>query len=363
MACISVTFFTTLLASLFIDVVWHRNLIFTIIFFLFFGLIEIVYLSSFFMRILKGGWATLLLAVVFLPVMYVWHYGNRKRYLHDIHNKESMKWILTLGPSLGIVRIPGIGLIFTELVNGIPGTFAHFLTNLPAFYQIVVFVCAKTVPVPYVPHKEKYLIGRVGSKSHRMYRCIIRSGYKDVHNQDEDFENDLLTSLAEFIQLEAEGVDHPVEGRLAVVRTSDKFGKRLAMSDSISIAGSSSSSASPSLNISCSKSETLLRLRATYQDETPDINYKPPAHFKLLDTEVKNLEVKQELQEILEARCVGISYVIGHSRIKAKWNAPFLKKFIIDVAYSFLRKNSRAPAVVLNIPHICLIEVGMNYHI
>ncbi|KAL5814261.1 hypothetical protein ACOSQ4_024902 [Xanthoceras sorbifolium] len=364
-ACMALTFVTTWLTSLVIDIVWHQSFIFALLFALFFGSIEIIYLSSSCMKILRGGWVALMLSAVFLVVMFVWHYGNRKRYLYDLHNKVSMKWILTLGPGLGIVRIPGIGLFYTELVNGVPATFTHFLTNLPAFYQVVIFVCCKTVPVPYVPPKDRYLIGRIGPKSYRIYRCIVRSGYKDVHNHDDDFENDLITSLAEFIQLEAEGfgnVGGPVDGWLAVVRTSDKFGKRLVVSESNSVEGSSSSS--PPVNASSSKSATLQKLRSMYyEEESPGVNYRARAQFKLLDTKHKDTHVKEELLELVEARCAGISYVIGHSRIKAKWNAPFLKRFVINVAYSFLRKNSRAPAVVLNIPHICLIEVGMNYHV
>lgn len=272
-----------------------------------------------------------------------------------------MKWILTLGPGLGIVRVPGIGLIYTELASGVPATFTHFLTNLPAFYQVVVFVCVKTVPVPYVPPKERYLIGRIGPKSYRMYRCIVRNGYKDVHSNEDDLENDLVMSLAEFIQLEAEGFgiqDGSVDGWLAVVRTSDKFGKRLVMSVS-----DGSSSSSPSVTLNSSKSPALQKLQLMYEQESPEVNLRPRFHFKLTDARYKDSRIKDELLEIVEAKYAGVSYIIGHSHIKAKWNAPFLRRFLINVVYSFLRKNCRGPAVVLNIPHICLIEVGMNYHL
>jgi KUP system potassium uptake protein len=84
-----------------------------------------------------------------------------------------MKWLLTLGPSLGIVRVPGVGLIYTELVTGIPAIFSHFVTNLPAFHKVLVFVCIKSVSVPYIPQHERYLIGRVGPKEYRMYRSVF----------------------------------------------------------------------------------------------------------------------------------------------------------------------------------------------
>ncbi|XP_044477135.1 potassium transporter 3-like isoform X2 [Mangifera indica] len=363
LASIALTFIMTFLATLVINLVWHQSLIFALLFILFFGSIEIIYLSSACVQIPKGGWTSVMLTAVVLVIMFVWHYGRRRRYLYDQHNKVSMKWILNQGPGLGIVRAPGIGLIFTALANGVPATFTHFLTNLPAFYQVVVFICFKTVPVPYVPHKERYLIGRVGPKSHRIYRCIVRSGYKDVQD-NVDFENDLLMSIIEFIYLEAEGFENPdgfVDGWLAVVRTSEKFGKRLAMSEFDDMEESSSSSRPPFIG-SSSRSPALQKLKSLYEWESSP-NLRPPVQLKLLDTKFKHSQVKEELLELLEAKSAGISYIIGHSRIKAKFNASFLKRFVINVMYSFLRKNCRSSAVVLNIPRVCLIEVGMNYYL
>lgn len=365
LACISLTFVTTWLMPLVINFVWHQSLILSVLFVLFFGSIEIIFLSSSWFKIPKGGWVTFVLSAIFLIIMYVWHYGSRKKYLYDLHNKLSMRWILTLGPSLGIVRVPGIGLIYTELVSGVPATFSHFLTNLPAFYQVAVFICNKTVPVPYVPHKERYLIGRIGPKSYRMYRCIVRNGYKDASKDGDDFENDLVTSIVEFIQLESETAgtsDGSMDGRLAVVKTSEQFGKRLLRSKSVDIKESSSSSR-PSTNVSSGKSAALKRLQAEYEQELPQLSLRRQIQFQLLDTRYRDPLVKEELFELVEAKHAGVSYVIGHSHVKTKWTAPFLKRFVINVAYSFLRKNCRGPAVILNIPHICLIEVGLNYYL
>lgn len=365
-ACLIVTYVTTCLSSLAIDLVWHQSLAVALAFMIFYGSIEILFLSSYCMKIPKGGWVPLMLSAVFFLVMYVWHYGCRKKYLFDMHNKVSMKSILTLGPSLGIVRVPGMGLIYTGLATGVPATFTHFLTNLPAFYQVVVFVCVKTVPVPSVPHKERYLIGRIGPISYRMYRCIVRNGYKDFYSNENDFENDLVLSIAEFIQLEAErgseNLEGPVESRMAVVKTSEKFGTRLVMSESGNADEGSSFNFSGALTVSSSKSSTLKRLQNMYEQESPQLNNRRRIRFELLNTIYKDPRVKEELLELVEAKRAGAAYVISHSHVKAKWNSPFLKKFAINL-YTFLRRNCRAPSVALNIPHICLIKVGMNYHV
>ncbi|GLT34804.1 hypothetical protein SLA2020_092990 [Shorea laevis] len=364
LACMAEIFVTTCLISLVVHLVWHQNLMLSLLFLIFFGSVEIIFLSSSCMEIPYGGWIPVLLTTIFMAIMFVWHYGSRKKYSYDLHNKVPLRWILTLGPSLGIIRVPGIGLIYTELASGIPSTFTNFLTDLPAFYQVVVFVCVKTVPLPYVPLEERYLIGRIGPKSFRIYRCIVRNGYKDVQKSEDDFENDIVMSIAEFIQLEAEGsgnMEGSVDGRLAVVRTSEKFGKRLEISES-DRSGEGSSSLDPVM-LSGSKSATLLYLQSTYEQESPNVGLRRRFIFKLPDAKYRDPNVKEELMELVEAKHAGVAYVIGHSHVKAKWTAPYLKRFVIDVLYSFLRKNCRATAVVLNIPHICLIEVGMNYYL
>lgn len=361
----TLAFVTTWLMPLIINFVWNRNIVFSVLFILFFGTIELVFFASALAKIPKGGWITLLLSLFFTCITYVWHYGSRKKYLCDQHNKVPMKSILSLGPSLGIIKVPGMGLIYTELASGVPATFTHFLTNLPAFYQVVVFVCCKTVPIPYVPQKERYLIGRIGPKTYRMYRCIIRAGYKDVNKDGDDFEDELVMSIAEFIQLESEGyggsnTDRSIDGRLAVVKASNKFGTRLSRSISeANIAGSSRSQTT----VTNSKSPVLLRLRAEYEQELPRLSMRRMFQFRPMDTNFRQPQVKEELFDLVNAKDAEVAYIVGHGHVKAKRNSVFVKRLVVNVAYSFLRKNCRSPAVMLNIPHICLIKVGMNYYL
>ncbi|WOL06737.1 potassium transporter 7 [Canna indica] len=360
-ACMSVMFVTTWMMTLVIIFVWQKNSIFALLFLLFFGSIEAVYLTSSLIKVPQGGWAPLVLSFVFMVIMYVWHYGTRRKYLFDLQNKVSMKWILTLGPSLGIVRVPGIGLIYTELATGVPSIFSHFVTNLPAFHQVLVFVCVKIVPVPYVPPDERYLIGRIGPRAYRMYRCIVRYGYKDVQKDDENFENLLVLSIAKFIEMEAEeatqgGYDTSPEGRMAVIQTSETCCTKLLMTDVDQFA-------SASTTIRNSKSETLQSLQSIYEQESPSVSCRRRVRFSLPEVEYIDPEVKEELLALVEAKQAGVAYIMGHSYIKARRNSSFLKKFVIDVAYSFLRKNCRGPSVALSIPHISLIEVGMIYYV
>jgi KUP system potassium uptake protein len=74
-------------------------------------------------------------------------------------------------------------------------------------------------------------------------------------------------------------------------------------------------------------------------------------------------DVRRELTVLSEAKEAGIAYMMSHSCVKAKMSSSLLKRSAIDYAYTFLRKNSRDPALVFNIPHTSLIEVGMLIHL
>ncbi|KAF0919802.1 hypothetical protein E2562_031663 [Oryza meyeriana var. granulata] len=157
MVCAGVMLVTTLLMALYSCLV-------AALFLAAFGVMEAEYLSAALMKVPQGGWLLLALSLVFVTFMYVWHYGTRQKHLFDVQNKVSLKWIHTLGPSLGIVRVPGIGLIYTELTTGMPAIFLQFITNLLAFHQMLVFIYVKAVPVPHVHDEERHLVGRIGPR-------------------------------------------------------------------------------------------------------------------------------------------------------------------------------------------------------
>ncbi|KAJ4959925.1 hypothetical protein NE237_019835 [Protea cynaroides] len=360
-ACITVMFVTTCLMALVIIFVWQRNVIMAAAFLLFFGCIEGFYLSASFMKVPQGGWVPLVLSCIFMVVMFVWHYGTRRKYNFDLHNKVSLKWLLGLGPNLGIVRVPGIGLIYSELATGVPPIFSHFVTNLPAFHKVLVFVCVKSVPVPYVPPEERYLIGRICPRPYRMYRCIVRYGYKDIQRDEGDFETQLIQSIAEFIQMEAEepklssSESSSLDGRMAVISSrSPESTSSLVISNQVDYGVSTT--------IQSSKSAALQSLRSAYEDENPQVRRRQ-VRFQLPANRVMDPSVKEELLDLILAKEAGVAYIMGHSYVKARRSSSFLKKLVIDVGYSFLRKNCRGPAVALNIPHISLIEVGMIYYV
>uniref|UniRef100_A0A7N0U031 Potassium transporter n=1 Tax=Kalanchoe fedtschenkoi TaxID=63787 RepID=A0A7N0U031_KALFE len=368
LAVMTVMFVTTCLTSLVIFICWHKPPIVAILFLLFFGSIELFYFSASLIKFLEGAWLPILLALILMTIMFVWHYATIKKYEFDLHNKVSLEWLLALGPSLGIARVPGIGVVFTNLTSGIPANFSRFVTNLPAFHQVLVFVCVKSVPVPHVPPAERYLVGRVGPAAHRSYRCIVRYGYRDVHQDVDSFETDLVNRLDAFIRYEwsrsyenrnltgnEEDGSHSGDSssyRLAVIGTVG-FSSQRPCEESVQPA--SVSIGFPTVEsitdvIELEPIERRVRFAADDEPE-PSMNQQSELAYRM----------QEELEDLFAAHQAGVAFILGHSHVQAKQGSSLLKKLAIDYAFNFLRRNCRGPDVFLKVPPVSLLEVGMVY--
>lgn len=289
------------------------------------------------------------ISFIFMIVMCIWHYGSLKKYEFDVQNKVSIDWLLSVGPTLGIVRVRGIGLIYTELVSGIPAIFPHFVTNFPAFHQVLVFICVKSVPVPHVRYEERFLVGHIGPGEHHLYRCIVRYGYRDARKDDLQFENDLVCSIAEFIRTGKTGLN----GNAAEDLSKDMEDMTVLGTPSTHISGVQLYED----NEGNSKSVGTSKLIEMYTKP------KKRVRFFIPETPKIHRNAKEELRELMEASEAGIAYILGHSYVRAKQGSSLLKKIVINFGYDFLTRSSRPPAYALTVPHASTIEVGMVYHV
>lgn len=328
-------FVTTCLMTLVMVIVWKQGIIKAITCLLLFGSIELLYISASICKVPEGGWIPLVLSFIFMSIMFTWNYGTMKKHEFDVENKVSMTKILSLGPCLGMVRVPGIGIIFSNLASGVPAIFGHFVTNLPAFHQVLVFVCVKSVQVPCVSDNERLVISRIGPKEYRMFCCIVRYGYKDLHQENYNFENKLVNAIIQFVEIE-ESVPEPTQQELSM--------------DGGNLTVEELGVSQHTLNSSCCVEKNFpfsCVLRAK----------------KNGDEHVQERPYKDESLQIFKAKESGVTYILGHSYAEAKKSSTILKKFAIDVVYAFLNKNCRDPDVFLNLGHTSLLEVGMVYHV
>ncbi|KAK4772122.1 hypothetical protein SAY86_013897 [Trapa natans] len=356
LAVITVMLVTTCLMSLVIVLCWNQSILLAIGFVFLFGTIEALYFSASLVKFLEGAWVPIALAFIFLVIMCVWHYGTLKKYEYEVHNKVPLDWLLSLGPNLGIVRVSGIGLVRTELVSGIPAIFSHFVTNLPAFHQVLVFLCIKSVPVPHVKPEERFLVGRIGPREFRIYRCIVRYGYREFHKDDMDFEKDLVCSIAEFVRSGNPGYDG-INVNLKDEETMQVVGACWTQADGIQMSevDAENKGGSPG------PSEQTEIVQAHSPPTKP--RRKKKVRFIVPESPKIEAEARDELRDLMDAREAGVAYILGHSYVRAKQGSSLFRKAVINVGYDLLRRNCRVPTYDLSMPHESTLEVGMIYPI
>jgi KUP system potassium uptake protein len=302
---VGVMMISTTLVTLVMLLIWQNNLFMVISFLLIFGSVELIYMSSVLSKLFQGGWLPLAFSTFFLSIMYTWNYGSVLKYKIEVKDTISLDLLHDLGPNLGTVRVQGIGLLYTELVQGIPSIFVLFLLSLPAIHSTIVFVCIKYVPIPIVQQVERFIFRRVCAKEYRMFRCVARYGYKEGRKEDHhEFEKLLIQSLEEFLIMEAQ------------------------------------------------ESDELMILPLMRGENCEEIDG---------DSVYEEYSLEHEISALREAKAFGCTYLLGNGDVRAKKNSLFLKKLVINYFYAFLRRNCRAGTASMRVPQNKIIQLRRTY--
>ncbi|KAK7302523.1 hypothetical protein RJT34_13414 [Clitoria ternatea] len=346
---LGVMMMTTILVTLVMLLIWQIHIIIVLGFLVIFLGLELTFFSSVLWSVSDGSWIILVFAIIMFLIVYVWNYGSNIKYETEVKQKLSMELMQELGSNLGTIRAPGIGLLYNELVKGIPAIFGHFLTTLPAIHSMIIFVSIKYVPVSMVPQSERFLFRRVCPKSYHIFRCIARYGYKDVRKENhQTFEQLLIESLEKFIRREAQERSLESDGDDDTDSEDEYPSSRVLIAPN----GSVYSLGVPLLSDFKDTSSSMVE--ASTSEVVSPVSSNPP----VFDAE-QSLE--SELSFIHKAKESGVVYLLGHGDIRARKDSWFIKKLVINYFYAFLRKNCRRGITTLSVPHSNLMQVSMTY--
>ncbi|QCD76549.1 KUP system potassium uptake protein [Vigna unguiculata] len=346
---LGVMMMTTILVTLVMLLIWRLHIIIVLSFGVVFLGLELTFFSSVLWSVTDGSWIILVFAIIMFLVMYIWNYGSNLKYETEVKRKLSTDLMRELGCNLGTIRAPGIGLLYNELVKGIPAIFGHFLTTLPAIHSMIIFVSIKYVPVPMVPQSERFLFRRVCPKSYHIFRCIARYGYKDVRKENhQTFEQLLIESLEKFIRREAQERSLESDG-------DDDSDSEDEYPRSRVLIGPNGSVYSLGVPLLADYKDTSNPVLEASTSEVISSEFPDPS---VCDAE-QSLE--SELSFIHKAKESGVVYLLGHGDIRARKDSWFIKKLAINYFYAFLRKNCRRGITTLSVPHSNLMQVSMTY--
>ncbi|GLT66556.1 hypothetical protein SLA2020_389140 [Shorea laevis] len=312
---IAVVFVMTLTSTflvLIMIMIWKSNMILIICYIIIIGGIELLYLSSTLYKFDQGGYLPLAFAAVLMTVMYIWNYVFRRKYYYELEHKISPHMLKQITADKSFCRIPGLGMFYSELVHGIPPIFKHYMGNVPALHSVLVFVSIKSLPISKVPMEERFFFRRLDPKELNVFRCVVRYGYTDVRNEHEPFEKILIERLKEYI------------------------------------------------NEDFSLSQKLLN----NGDENDGKIEDDSESVKEAEDKVKGQEaVEREIEAVHKASLAGVVHLIGETEVVAKHGSNIGKRIVIDYAFNFMKRNLRQTTNVFDIPHKCMLKVGMIYEL
>ncbi|KAK9136943.1 hypothetical protein Sjap_007537 [Stephania japonica] len=322
-AVVFVMTLTSMLLVLIMVMIWKSNILLVITYILVIGTVELVYLSSVLYKFDEGGYLPLAFTTVLVTVMYVWNYVYRKKYNYELDHKISPDKLKEIAADTNFCRLPGFAIFYSELVHGIPPIFQHYVENVPALHSILVFVSIKSLPISKVPMEERFLFKRFEPKELNVFRCIVRYGYTDVHNEKESFETMLVERLKEYIAEEVWIMTSPTkatDGTTGAIENAEDETEN---------------------NICKNEEEEEVR--------SPD--------------EERRNAVEREVEMVEKGWQEGVVHLLGESEVVAGEGANLGKKIVINYAYNVLRRNLRQSEKVFEVPHKRLVKVGMTYEL
>lgn len=210
--CVSaMMFITTILASLAFLMAFDTPVLFVIPFFIFFGFIDCVFLSSNLFKIPTGGWFAVAIAGGVFIFSALWWWGTAKKGIYLRDNKLKLEDLLEAPEHPGknsddgsamlrvastgqtVTRVPGIALMYTETVLGAPPLLPNLLHAWGALHKNVVFVTVRRVLIPSVHPEERLLFSHTTLPG--VYRAVIRYGYMDAIHHDDVFVQKLTQQI------------------------------------------------------------------------------------------------------------------------------------------------------------------------
>ncbi|CAM8894399.1 unnamed protein product [Rhodiola kirilowii] len=319
-AVVSVMVLSSAFLVMIMILIWKKNILLVASYILVFGTIELVYLSSVVYKFYEGGYLPLVFSLFLVGIMYVWSDVCRRKYYHELRHKISPGKIKEIIEDTTFFRLPGLAIFYSDLVHGIPPIFKHYAANVPALHTVLVFVSIKSIPISRVSAEERFLFRHVEPRTLRVYRCVVRYGYNDVHNEQESFETILLERLQNFIR-------------------EDFWVTNLVGQDQIPVPHDGQNT-----------------------ESVNEDNNKGKLNQGTNFAEKKEL-IDREIESLNKAIQSGVIHLVGASEVVAGKGSGILKKFMIDHVYSFLRRNLTESERGFEIPHERMLKVGMTYEL
>jgi KUP system potassium uptake protein len=167
---------TTLMAFIVVRYRWRFPLWVSLGATLFFLTIELVFFSANILKVVQGGWFTLMIAAAVFTVMTTWSRGRmllRERLREESIPLEDFLRSIEANPPL---RVPGTAVFLSADAHVTPNALLHNLKHNMVLHEQNLFVTVQHHEIPWVDDEQRFEVTPLGPKC---WQIIMHFGFKN----------------------------------------------------------------------------------------------------------------------------------------------------------------------------------------
>ncbi len=147
-----------------------------------FLIIDLAFFGANALKVLQGGWVTLVVALAIFTLMTTWKTGRRllaeRLAARAIPLEEFMATVAAVQPA----RVPGTAVFMTAQPTGTPPALAHNMRYNKVLHEHVAVLTVATAQVPHVPADERVSVQPLG---YDMFNVRVQYGFMEDPNVPE----------------------------------------------------------------------------------------------------------------------------------------------------------------------------------
>jgi len=167
---------TVLLLYVVMTEVWHWRKAWAIGVVAVFLTIDVSFFGANALKVMQGGWVTLVVAAALFTLMTTWKTGRRlvaeRLTARAIPLEEFIAMVAAAQP----VRVPGTAVFMTAQPTGTPPALAHNLRHNKVLHEHVVVLTVTTAQQPHVAAKDRVSIEPMG---HDLFNVRVQYGFME----------------------------------------------------------------------------------------------------------------------------------------------------------------------------------------
>ncbi|XP_054823519.1 probable potassium transporter 17 isoform X2 [Prosopis cineraria] len=189
---------TTILLTLVMIMIWRTPAILVALYFCVFFVLEGVYVSAVFTKLLEGGWIPFAISFILAIIMFGWFHGRQRKIEYELTHKITSDRLELLLEDRGIQTVPGLCFFYTNIQDGLTPILGHYIKNMKSFHEVTIFTTLRYLLVPKVSLQDRIVINTLSHKG--VYSCVIQYGYADSLNLEDGFLAQVTNSLIHHIK-------------------------------------------------------------------------------------------------------------------------------------------------------------------